>query len=67
MKGTLLACEIKLTTSPDPRDIAQLRSLGREIGAKKFALISRSHNITKTADTILTDIKGFLAELNSLL
>ena len=66
VKGTRFACEIKLTTTPDPRDVAQLKMLGHEVGAKKFVLISRSHNTTESSDTLLTDTKGFLATLKKL-
>jgi len=60
VKGKLMACEIKLTTSPDPRDISQLKELGKEIGATKFVFISRSQKIIKTSDTLITNLENFL-------
>ena len=61
--GTLVACEIKLTTSPDLRDVARLKEIGKEIGAKKFIFISRNQNTTKSSDTLVTNVAGFLDNL----
>lgn len=62
--GKLLACEIKLASSPNPHDIEQLKRLGTQINAQKFVFISRSQKTIKSENTLITNIKGFLTHLN---
>jgi hypothetical protein len=60
-KAGLWAIEMKLSSSPDRRDLDRLNKIADLVGADKRILISRSKEQIKTRDVMMSNLEGLLS------
>lgn len=62
-KSKLWAVEIKLSSSPDRKDLDRLNKTADMAGAHKRVLISRSREHIEAKDVVMTNLPGFISVL----
>lgn len=60
-KAKLWAIEMKLSSSPDRRDLDHLNKIADLVGADKRILISKSREVIKTKDVMMSNLEGLLS------
>lgn len=60
-KAKLWAIEMKLSSSPDRRDLDRLNKIADLVGADKRILISKSRELIKTKDVMMSNLEGLLS------
>jgi predicted AAA+ superfamily ATPase len=60
-RARLWAIEMKLSSSPDRKDLDRLNKVADMVGADKRILISKSKEQIETKDVMMTNLEGFLS------
>ena len=60
-RARLWAIEMKLSSSPDRKDLDRLNKVADMVGADKRVLISKSKEQFETKDVMMTNLEGFLS------
>ena len=60
----LWAIEMKLSSSPERKDLDRLHKVADMVGADKRVLISKSKEQFETKDVMMTNLEGFLSLLS---